>query len=165
MNIKLWCYSVFSLGVLRTLSFLHTNGSSVTLAAGKVFGLHEDIAFPAVFASRSNKMTLFIMFAPLVSDTAYEVCATAPRVCQLWVTFFCKFFGKPPPCLRPLNRSTAPSVPLNIMHGLPYCLLSKSHPAAALGFASSPTASGPVDSVLRQHHHDCFRECFKRIFM
>ncbi len=54
MDTKLWRCFVLPLGVLRALSFLHTNGSSVALAAGNVFGLHEGIAFLAALAHYRN---------------------------------------------------------------------------------------------------------------
>ncbi|MFN9908067.1 MAG: hypothetical protein ACK56F_18365, partial [bacterium] len=58
-----------------------------------------------------------INFAQMVSGTAFK--CISPRVCQLRVTFFGKFFGKPLPSLRSLNHSTGTSVSFNIINGLP----------------------------------------------
>ncbi len=69
MNAKLWRCPVFLLGVLRALSFLHTNVSSVTLAAGNVFGVHECIVFPAVLASHSLQRNAFFSFSLTGSRT------------------------------------------------------------------------------------------------
>jgi hypothetical protein len=77
--------------------------------------MNSVVTFPAALASHIKQRIHLIILVPLVLDTDFDECTTALRVYQLRVTLFGKFFGKPSPCLLPLNHSTGASVPFNII--------------------------------------------------